>query len=117
MHSPMFTRAFHGVEPHRGAVCLLSKSHGAVRCGFYFLRIVRCGAVRCGAVRIIFVKNRTVRSGAVRIVFPRIVRCSAVRCGFVGGKIVRCGAVRLNRTEPHRTVKSFECLNTIFGSH
>ena len=38
-------RAFNGIELHRSAVFLFSKSHGAVRCGFYFLRSVRCGAV------------------------------------------------------------------------
>ena len=52
------TRLFTGVEPHRGAVFLFSKSHGAVRCGLHFFIIIRCGAVqfcsltlRCGAVR------------------------------------------------------------------
>ena len=45
------SRAFHGVQPYRGAVLLFSKSHSAVRCGFCFLRIVytvRCGAMGCG---------------------------------------------------------------------
>ena len=76
-HGPKILRALHGVEPHRGAVFQLSKSHGAARCVFFFLRIVRCGAVRfslfqnhtvrCGAVRINFFKNRSVRCCAVRL--------------------------------------------------
>ena len=50
----LFSRAFHGVEPHRCAVFLFSKSHGTVRCGAVFLLN---GAVRCG------------------LYFSRIVRC------------------------------------------
>ena len=41
----VFYRAFRGVEPHRCTVFLLSKSHVAVGCCFYFFRIVRCGAM------------------------------------------------------------------------
>ena len=75
-------QGFHGAEPHRGAVPLFSKSHGAVRCSLYFFRIIRCGAVRCGAVR----------SGAVRC---GAVRCGAVPCRAVSLKERSYGAVSL----------------------
>ena len=57
----VISRAFHGVEPHSGAVFLFSKSHGSVRCVFFFGEIVRRGAVRCGAD---FLLNGAVRCGA-----------------------------------------------------
>ena len=74
----VFCIAFHGVEQHRGAVFLFSKSHGAVRCGVYFLRILRCGA-------------DSLLDGAVR-------------CGLCFSRIVRCGAVRLSAEQFFPTV-------------
>ena len=53
-------KTFHGVGPNRGAAFLLAISYGAERCGFCFLR-----TLRCGAVRILFFENLTVRFGAV----------------------------------------------------
>ena len=40
------SKAFHDVKPHRGAVFPFSRSHGAVRCGFYIVGIVPWGSVR-----------------------------------------------------------------------
>ena len=80
--------AFHGVEPHRGEVFVLSKSHSAVWCGFDFLIIVRSGAVRFPLFQ-----NHTVWSGAV---LSSAVRCGSVRCGLYFSRIIRCGAVRLS---------------------
>ena len=87
----VFLRAFHGVEPYRGAVFQFPKSHGAAWCDFYFLRIKLCGAVRC---RFHFFK--IIRSGAVCALSPYrcgTVRCGAVRCGADFSRTVRCGAV------------------------
>ena len=39
-------KTFHGVGPNRGAAFLLAISYGAERCGFCFLRTLRCGSVR-----------------------------------------------------------------------
>ena len=69
----IYTRASYGVKPHRGAVFLFSISHGAVRCGFYFFRIVRCGAVRFSLSQ-----NHTVRCG-VDYIFKESY--GAMRCG------------------------------------
>ena len=69
----IYTRASYVVEPQRGAVFLFSISHGAVRCGFYFFRIVRCGAVRFSLSQ-----NHTVRCG-VDYIFKESY--GAMRCG------------------------------------
>ena len=58
-------KAFHGVEPHGGAI-------------FLFFEITRCGSVQC-----LFFGNRTVRCGPV-FTFSKsygAVPCVAVRCG------------------------------------
>ena len=62
-----FIKAFHGVEPHHGAVYLFSKYH--VRFGAAFNFWESYGAVRCGAVRFShFFQNHTVRCSAFFLV-------------------------------------------------
>ena len=80
-----FTRASHGVQPCLGADFQFWKYHGANRCFFFFVRIVRCGAVRCGFH---FFRNHMVRFGA------DFLLDGAVRCGLHFSRIVRCVAVR-----------------------
>ena len=79
----VISKAFHGVN---GAVFLVLKSHGAIRCSFILLGMVWCSVVRfshfesntvrCSAV---FLLNGAVRYG---LHFSRTARCGAVRCGY-----------------------------------
>ena len=78
-------RVSHGVTAPRCGFPI-SKSHGAVRCGFYFLGIFRCGAVRFSVLQ-----NHTVR---VRCGADYIFQEShgAVRCGHpLNSCFLRCG--------------------------
>ena len=89
----LIIKAFHGVEQPRGAVFLVPKTRGAVRCryilgesyaaarcGFHFY--ISYGALRCAAAcflygsleQILFFKSHTVRCGTVR--------GGAVKCGY-----------------------------------
>ena len=77
-----FTKAFHGVNPHHGAVFLFSQSHGAVRSVFLFFKTIRCGAVRFSLYQ-----NHTVRCGAVFLLY------GAVPIVFFKNRTVRCGTV------------------------
>ena len=67
---------------------LFSKSRGAVRCGFYFLRIVRCGAVRFSLFQ-----NDTVRCGTVFVFDSPTVRNGADCIIQESYGAMRCGAV------------------------
>lgn len=71
-------KAFHGVEPNRGASFLV------------------CRTLRCGAMRNFVFWNCAVRCCSVLCRSPA-VRCGAVRCGFfyMGILWLRCGAVFL----------------------
>ena len=84
----VFFHAFHGVEPHHGAVFLFSKSRSAVWCAsFLGNRMVRCGAV--------FTFSKS--DGAARCVFFSTVRCGA---DFAFLRIVRCGTVSVQQLLP-----------------
>ena len=68
---------------------LFSKSHGVVRCGFYFYRVIWCGAVLCGATRVGFHISKVIQHGAVQILFL------TMRCGadiIFKNHTVRCSA-------------------------
>ena len=67
-------RAFHSVEPRRGAVFYFRNHTVLFGAVFIVLRIVPCGAVRFSLCL-----NGAVRCGAVRIIFSRIIRCGTVR--------------------------------------
>ena len=92
---PIFSKAFHGVEPHRGEVFLFSRSHGAVRCVFHYIFGESYGAVRRG-----FHFFKIIRC-AVRIFFLNV----AVRCGLCSSRIVRCDVVRLSVEQLFPTVR------------
>ena len=113
----VFSRAFHGVESHRGAVFHFRTNTVRFGAVIIFLRIVRCGAVRCGCH---FVQKHTVRCSVAFL----LNRCGAVRCGRYFSRIVRCGAVRLSveqlfptvRLSLHRNVKK-RCTVGLNRSH
>ena len=91
----VISKGFHGVS---GAVFILSKSYGAVRCGFYFIgnRTVQCGGgfdffkeIRCGCSAV-FLLNGAVRYGLQFQESHGAVRCGAVMYPFISC-FLRCG--------------------------
>ena len=87
-----------------GPFFCFSKPYGAVRCGFHFIKIIRCGAVRFFSF--------TVRC---RLYFSRIVRCDAARLFFEQlfpkvrlfvqqfCTVVEKTVYRRSKPQPHRT--------------
>ena len=83
----VISKTFHGVN---GAVFLVSKSHGAVRCSFILLGIVRCSVVRFHIFKVI-------RCGAVRF-FSLTVRCGTDYVFEESHGVVRCDALCIRLT-------------------